>query len=204
MSNNFHNKLFINDNSGPAFSSESDLTTKIEIGIKRVNKDTQIPKYNMDGDSGFDIRSMETVIIEPGETKTIPTGIALELYKGLELQVRPRSGISSKTKIRVCLGTGDSIYRGDYKVTIDNIAHPKYYLNKLNDTIDVVKTNMVLNLKGEYEEIDHYVPEGSVIIHKGDRIAQGVICFVVKGIFVEKDELSETERGDNGFGSSGV
>lgn len=196
---------------------EPDFTNAIEIKFKRTNKDVPFPSYKLNGDSGFDFVASETVIVEPGETIVIPTGIALNLYKGMEVQVRPRSGISSKTKIRVTLGTGDSNYRGELCVIVDNIAHPRYrVVSQTSSLIDRYRfdsqtsslieerSNKVMNLKGEYEEIDKEVPVGSVIIRKGERIAQGVLCFVIKGIFVEVDELSETNRGTDGFGSTGV
>ena len=183
---------------------EPNFANAIEIKFKRTNKDVPFPSYKLNGDSGFDFVAVETVIVEPGETIVIPTGIALNLYNGMEVQVRPRSGISSKTKIRVTLGTGDSNYRGELCVIVDNIAHPRYRFDSQTSSLIEESSNKVMNLKGEYEEIDKEVPVGSVIIRKGERIAQGVLCFVIKGIFVEVDELSETDRGTDGFGSTGV
>lgn len=56
------------------------------------------------GDAGFDLVAAEDVIIKPGETKVIPTGLAFEIPPGYEMQIRPRSGMSRKTKLRVVLG----------------------------------------------------------------------------------------------------
>lgn len=141
--------------------------------IKRV-RDVDLPKYAKPGDSGFDLVAAEDTIIWPGETKVVPTGLAFEVPPGYELQVRPRSGMTRNTKLRVVLGTVDSGYRGEVGVLVDNNERP-----------------ISLNRKAH-------------VIEKGTRIAQGVIAPVVTAHFVEVDELSESDRGTGGFGSTGV
>lgn len=140
----------------------------MNIKIKKVHPKAVIPKYAHEGDAGFDLVVVENFVIRPGETKLVKTGISLELPKGYELQVRPRSGITLGTKLRVQLGTIDSNYRGEIGVIVDNVD-------------DVIYR-----------------------IERGYRIAQGVIAPVVQATFEEVDELSDSERGQNGFGSSGV
>ena len=70
-------------------------------------------------DSGFDLKSVEELSLEPGEIKLISTGIRLALPKGYEAQVRPKSGLSSKG-FMVYLGTVDNEYRGEVKVIAQN------------------------------------------------------------------------------------
>jgi dUTP pyrophosphatase len=168
----------------------------MNVKIKRLHPDAVIPKYAKPGDAGFDLVAIEDVIIEPGETKLVRTGLAFELPDGYELQIRPRSGITLKTKLRVQLGTVDAPYRGEIGVIVDNIAPEQYYTN--NQYFELLTT--------EGERIDAKYPywEGMYIIRKGDRIAQAVINRVEQAEFVEVDELDETERGTGGFGSSGV
>ncbi|HDR4368857.1 TPA: dUTP diphosphatase [Bacillus cereus] len=146
---------------------------KLRTKIKRV-KDVELPKYARPGDSGFDLVAAEDTIIWPGETKVVPTGLSFEIPPGYELQVRPRSGISRNTKLRVILGTVDSGFRGEVGVIVDN-----------------TERNLGVNMKAH-------------IIERGTRIAQGVIAPVVTAHFVEADELSESQRGSAGFGSTGV
>ncbi|MEC5268258.1 dUTP diphosphatase [Heyndrickxia coagulans] len=153
------------------------------IKIKRLHPDAVIPKYAHAGDSGFDLVAVEDVIVMPGETALVKTGLAFEIPAGYELQVRPRSGITLKTKLRVQLGTVDAGYRGEVGVIVDNISGKE------------VETIM---------EIGKAYPLGTYTIRKGDRIAQGVIAPVTKMEFEEVDELSDTERSDKGFGSTGV
>ncbi|RWQ69831.1 dUTP diphosphatase [Bacillus cereus] len=145
----------------------------LRVKIKRV-KDVELPKYAKPGDSGFDLVAAENTIIWPGETKVVPTGLAFEIPPGYELQVRPRSGITRNTKLRIVLGTVDSGYRGEVGVLVDNNERP-----------------ISLNMKAH-------------VIEKGTRIAQGVIAPVITAHFVEADELSESDRGTGGFGSTGV
>ncbi len=145
----------------------------LQVKIKRV-KDVELPKYAKPGDSGFDLVAAEDTIIWPGETKVVPTGLCFEIPPGFELQVRPRSGISRNTKLRVILGTVDSGFRGEVGVIVDN-----------------TERNLGTNMKAH-------------IIERGTRIAQGVIAPVITAHFVEADELSHSERGTNGYGSTGT
>jgi dUTP pyrophosphatase len=176
---------------------------KVNVKIKRLHPDAVIPKYAHEGDAGFDLVAIEDTIIEPGETKLVRTGLAISLPPGYELQVRPRSGISLRTKLRVVLGTVDSGYRGEIGVIVDNIAPLTEHTQFGIATID----GGVLNIpsKPGGQAMSYYETKaGTYIIRKGDRIAQAVIKPVEQAQFVEVDELDETGRGANGFGSSGV
>jgi dUTP pyrophosphatase len=176
---------------------------KLNVKIKRLNEGAVIPKYAREGDAGFDIIATEDVIIEPGETKLVPTGLAFELPPGYEMQIRPRSGVTLKTKLRVQLGTVDSGYRGEVKVIVDNIA-----LSKLIPKTGVrVRNEFVLTIQNErffYPSEYQNSPEGTYLIRKGDRIAQAVIAPFETAHFVDSDKLEESMRGGQGFGSSGV
>ncbi|EJR11165.1 dUTP diphosphatase [Bacillus cereus] len=169
---------------------------KLSVKIKRLNKLVEIPKYAKPGDAGFDLVAAEDVVIKPGETKVIPTGLAFEIPPGYEMQIRPRSGMSRKTKLRVVLGTIDSGYRGEVGVIADNASIVEY-------------TSQPRLLKGAFVgDNDFNVTKATkyevIKIQKGDRIAQGVIAPVETAHFEEVDELSDSERGKNGFGSTGV
>src|SRR5690554_1663739 len=95
----------------------------LKIGFKRLSENAVLPTKAHANDSGFDLYASKDVIIEPGKTAVVPTGIAVQLPEGYEAQVRPRSGVTSKTKLRVQLGTIDESYRGDIGIIVDNIAH---------------------------------------------------------------------------------
>jgi dUTP pyrophosphatase len=176
---------------------------KLNVKIKRLNDGAVIPKYAREGDAGFDLVAVEDTIVEPGATVLVPTGLAFELHPGYEMQIRPRSGVTVKTKLRVQLGTVDSGYRGEIKVIVDNTAPHKLIPN----TGVFVRNEFVLTLQNErfyYPSEFKDSPEGTYIIRKGDRIAQAVIAPFETAHFVDAEELEESMRGAGGFGSSGV
>ncbi len=132
-----------------------------------------LPSYETSGASGMDLRANEEVKIYPHETVTVGTGLYIEMDSSVEMQIRPRSGLSLKTKIRVANtpGTIDSCYRGEIRVILENVG---------NELIE---------------------------IKDGDRIAQAVIVPVLKCVWEQvetKESLSATDRGEGGFGSTGV
>jgi dUTP pyrophosphatase len=176
---------------------------KVNVKIKRLHPDAVIPQYAHEFDAGFDLVAVEDTIIEPGETKLVRTGLAMSLPPGYELQIRPRSGISLKTKLRIANspGTVDAGFRGEIGVIVDNIAQE--YANMHPDARDYHNA-YVYTIDGETKRTLKRHKHGTYIIRKGDRIAQAVIKPVEQAHFVEVDELDETERGANGFGSSGV
>lgn len=149
----------------------------MKVKIKKLHADTVVPKYATPGSAGFDLAAIEDVEIMPGSTKLVKTGLSVEVPLGYELQVRPRSGTSLKTPIRVANspGTVDSDYRGEVCVIVHNSSQncPQY--------------------------------GGGITVHikKGERIAQGVVAPVIQAEFEEVDELSDTNRGAGGFGSTG-
>ena len=97
-----------------------------EFVVKVLNEsENELPSYAKEGDSGMDVRSKDDFEIYPGEVKIIQTGLKVRLpYDGLEIQIRPRSGMSSKTKMRIANppGTLDSAYTGGLGVIVDNIG----------------------------------------------------------------------------------
>ena len=89
----------------------------VEVKVKRLegNEDIPLPSYESDGAAGMDIRAAVegSVVLEPGEIKLIPTGIAVSISEGYEGQIRPRSGIALRFGIGMVNspGTIDSDYR---------------------------------------------------------------------------------------------
>lgn len=142
----------------------------LKIKMKKIYRDSIIPKYQSSGASGFDLHSIENITIKAGEFMPIKSGLAFEIPQGYELQVRPRSGLAYKNGISVLNtpGTVDSDYRGEVIVILFNFS------------------------KNDFE------------IKIGDRIAQAVICPIVQVDFELSENLSDTHRGQKGFGSTGV
>jgi len=99
---------------------------KLNLPIKIIDpsSDVHIPTYGTEHSAGFDLAASlkDSVIIQPGEVKIIPTGLAIALPIGFEAQVRPRSGLAAKNCITVLNtpGTIDADYRGEIKVILIN------------------------------------------------------------------------------------
>jgi dUTP pyrophosphatase len=129
-----------------------------------------VPAYQSSGASGCDIHASlkESIVLKPGARTLIPTGLALEIPEGFEIQVRPRSGLAIKSGITLVNtpGTIDFDYRGELKIIIINLG------------------------------------EAGFEIKNGDRIAQLVLAPVIQAQFIEAENLSETQRGVGGFGST--
>lgn len=82
----------------------------------------QIPEYAHPGDAGADLRSTQSLVLQPGERALIGTGVAIALPDGYAAFIVPRSGLAAKHGITVVNspGTVDAGYRGEIKVTILN------------------------------------------------------------------------------------
>ncbi|MDR2910530.1 MAG: dUTP diphosphatase [Bacteroidales bacterium] len=95
--------------------------------IKIVNKsNNNLPAYSTEMSAGMDVRAYlnEPILIKPLERKLIPTGLYIEIPKGFEVQIRPRSGLALNKGITVLNtpGTIDSDYRGEIGVILVNIS----------------------------------------------------------------------------------
>jgi dUTP pyrophosphatase len=143
-----------------------------KILIKRLAKNVSLPKYETNGSSGMDLAAniVKSIDINPGKTAIIPTGLAVSIPNGFEIQIRPRSGLAAKMSITVLNtpGTIDADYRGEIKVILINLSDKVF------------------------------------VVEKGLRIAQMVVCPIIKVHLEEVNELNNTDRGEGGFGSTGT
>jgi len=98
------------------------------VKVRIINQsDNPLPEYATEGSSGMDIRANLTqeIKLRPLERQLIPTGLFIELPKGFEAQIRPRSGLAVKQGI-TCLntpGTIDADYRGEIKIILINLSN---------------------------------------------------------------------------------
>jgi len=93
------------------------------VKVKKLDPLAKIPVYQTEGSAGFDFHALEDFTISPGGKVLVRTGLGFEIPKGYEIQVRPRSGLSFKTGLKVALGTIDSDYRGEIKVILEYIGN---------------------------------------------------------------------------------
>ena len=145
------------------------MSDVIEVPI--VGEDAQIPSYAQPGDAGADLRSTESLVLEPGERALVGTGLRFALPEGYAAFVVPRSGLAVKHGISIVNspGTIDAGYRGEIKVPLINLD-----------------------------------PRESFEIAPGDRIAQLIVMPVTRAVFAPVQALPESQRGEGGFGSTGV
>lgn len=131
-------------------------------------------KQRNSGDAGIDLYATEDCVVLPGRQKLIKTGISVSFSPDYYLRIAPRSGLAYKHGIDVMAGVIDSSYRGEIGVILRNHCYPS------------VQT-------GE-----------AFIINRGDRIAQMIPERISQEEFVFVEDLNESNRGDGGFGSTGV
>ena len=109
---------------------------EFEIGVKILPhfSGLQLPDYQTEGSSGFDLLAAceEAIVISPGDRVLVPTGIAVSLPLGTELQVRPRSGLAVKYGVTLLNtpGTIDSDYRGEIKVILINFGKENFSITR--------------------------------------------------------------------------
>ncbi len=153
----------------------------MQVKIKKLNSNAVIPTYAKDGDAGMDLVATE-ILKDTPEQITYGMGIALEIPKGFVGLVFPRSSIR-KTGLQLSNSVGviDSGYRGEIQATFNKVFGSERMYDEMK--VKEIQPN-------EYYKV-------------GDRIAQIMIIPHPDIQFEEADELSDTERGEGGFGSTG-
>jgi dUTP pyrophosphatase len=104
----------------------------MKLRVRRLVPYAILPLYAHPGDAGLDIFSAESVELPPAESRMVRTGIAIELPKGTEAQVRPRSGLAAKHCVTVLNtpGTVDEGYRGEVCVILINHGRQPFRVDK--------------------------------------------------------------------------
>ena len=108
--------------------------------VKVINKSANdLPFYATKGSAGMDVYSNEELELEPLSTTIVKTGLFVKIPEGYEIQVRHRSGLSAKSKLRIAKspGTIDSDYLGEIGIIIDNISDTYHHLIKKGERIAV-------------------------------------------------------------------
>ena len=105
----------------------------MQIRVQRIHPDAILPAYahGPHEDAGMDLCAVETVVLEPGAPRLVPTGLTIEVPPGFEAQVRPRSGLALKHAITIpnAPGTIDPGYRGEVRVILLNLGREPYTIH---------------------------------------------------------------------------
>ena len=183
----------------------------IEIKIKKLSKNAVIPKYAIDGDVGMDLTAIDVEYDEEKDMYIYHTGISIESPKHYGVLIFPRSS-NRKTDAYICNHVpviDTAVYRGEIMICFKNRDSLRQIA--LNAEMDA----LLLSLK-EHKDPSDAVDKAYMAYDKetedpmkyapykvGDRICQMVLIPYPNVLFKEVDELSKTERGENGFGSTG-
>lgn len=142
------------------------------INVKKADENAKLPTRGSEYAAGYDLYAhmdVDELLIQPGETVKIGTGICIGVPVGYFGGIFARSGIASKKGLRPanCTGVVDSDYTGEVIVALHNDSN-------------------------DFQTVTN-----------GERIAQLVVIPFLPVEFTEVDELDETDRGSDGFGSTG-
>ncbi|EIS9524099.1 deoxyuridine 5'-triphosphate nucleotidohydrolase [Clostridioides difficile] len=179
----------------------------INVKIKKLSQDAIVPSYAKEGDSGIDLYTLKDTIIPAKSVVAISTGIALEIPFGYEMQIRPRSGISLKgmlftRDVEVLYVDRDKSFRD---VIVCDRMRTKEQMKKSFIVHPTVRLGTVdSGYRGEIKIITYNEEDFEIVIPKYTKLAQGVFQQVPRAILKVVDELTSSERGDNGFGSTGI
>ena len=105
------------------------------VPVKIINKSSHpLPSYQTSQSAGMDLRANnpEPIVLKPLMRAIVPTGLFLELPKGYEAQIRPRSGLAAKKGIGLVNspGTIDADYRGEIGVIVVNLSNEDFTIEK--------------------------------------------------------------------------
>ena len=131
----------------------------LDVKIKRIHPNAKLPLQANPGDAGMDLYSIEAVEIPAGEAKLIKTGLQIELPKGTEAQVRPRSGLALKHSVTVLNspGTIDEGYRGEIGVILINHGKETFLVEAAMRIAQMVIAHVPTVQLSEVEELSDTV-----------------------------------------------
>ena len=196
--------------------------TKVKIEIFGQGK---LPIYATESSAGCDVFAAIDMIIEPGQTVCLPLNIKFALEGGVEAQVRPRSGLSLKTTLRVpnSPGTIDADYRDEVCVILSNQYSDENLLQEIkNGRVEKEKIKVItaaeyagveadsaeafgIKNKNVVIDIEDGLMHGTVRISKGDRIAQIVFAKHCVADFEQVESVAEIGKNrGGGFGHTGI
>lgn len=162
------------------------------LKVQLLHPDARVPTVVHPGaDIGFDLYSIEAVVLEPGVPTRVRTGIAVEGPFGCGFILGDRSSMAMRG-VTYAGGRIDAGYRGELLICLLNVNQPVYTLR-----VERNENGAVAHISLEKSDV-------SIAVAKGDKIIQMSPFQAMTAQTIEVvDELSSAKRGDRGFGSSG-
>lgn len=167
---------------------------EINIFYKKLTENAIIPSRAHETDVGYDLFAIEDLKIKPFEVKKVRTGISLEIPNTHWVDINPRSGLAVNNGIHVLAGIIDPAYRNEIIVVLTNLMGSEYLADELDKLYGRIVPNRPFS--------SFYKESKDFIIKPGMKIAQMIIKEKINANFLEKEVLSESDRGMKGFGSS--
>ena len=128
----------------------------VKVLVKRLNSKVKLPEYKTSGSSGMDLMACldSPIKIASNSLELIPTGLSIAIPEGLEIQIRPRSGLAAKNNISVLNtpGTIDSDYRGEIKIILFNHGNSEFVINNKDRVAQMILTPIE---KIELDEVEN-------------------------------------------------
>lgn len=143
------------------------------MNIKKLSEKAVIPTKGSSGAAGYDLYTTESYELKPGERKAFKTDVAIAIPEGFYGRVAPRSGLAVKHGIDVLAGVIDSDYRGEILVALINLSDTPILLPIIKDGKETAVAQIIFES-----------------------------CATVVNGFSVVDDLTDTQRGADGFGSS--
>ena len=114
------------------------MDSPVLLRIKRLHPeqdgDIELPRYMSEHAAGMDVRAAvaESLVLLPGARAAVPTGLAMAIPPGFEIQVRPRSGLAVRHGVTVINspGTIDADYRGEVKILLTNLSQKPFAVER--------------------------------------------------------------------------
>lgn len=102
----------------------------MKIKFQKILPEAKIPSYARQGDAGMDIFSADDTALNPGERKSVRTGLKMELPEGFVALVWDKSGLAVKNGIKTMAGVIDSGYRGEILIALVNLGNSVFEIKK--------------------------------------------------------------------------
>jgi len=157
----------------------------MNVKFRKLSGSARIPFKAHPTDAGYDLFASAYAEIAPMQRVIVPTALCVAIPEGYYGRIAPRSGLAIERGIDVLAGVVDPSYRGPVGVVLINLNY-----KKPNSEV------------GSYENI--MGDSNTFKINEGDRIAQLIIEKYHSVEFEEVSELEESDRGESGFGSTGL
>ena len=125
-----------------------------KLQIKQLSESATLPTRAHEHDSGLDLYASEDTLVTYTHASVIPTGIAVNIPPGYEGQIRPRSGKSSKTNLRVILGTIDAGYNSEIGIIADTLNKSEYLVRKGEKIAQLVVVPILVTDVNVVDEFD--------------------------------------------------